>query len=216
MTDIIRIKLLNTFWSIFSLKSHKLACLLLVLFSYFGLFSIVPAYGEILLDFDTINATHGRVLANGYLANFHITIKDVTPGTMVVIDNANNFYKGRALVAPSVSNVLTQINSNDPVSFTLNLPAKAKIVKFTRPALLAGETGITFPEWHAQALDENGNVLAEVGEPLGSGVKYYSDVPAQTFILQAAGIKALRFSSRNMHFAAFSAVVIDDLVIFYQ
>jgi len=137
----------------------------------------------------------------------------VTPGTLVVINDAKNFYGGRALAAQSSPNVLTQINSNDPVSYTLRLPSPVRAVRFTRPALLAGPTGITFPQWKAEALDETGGLLSRTGEPLGSGTAYYSNVPAKTFDLEGPGIRALRFSSNNMHFAAFSALAIDDLVL---
>jgi hypothetical protein len=176
----------------------------------------LEAQAAVAIDFDAVDATHGRVVAIGYLARFGVTLEDVTPGTLVVIDNARNFYEGRALAASSPPNVLTQINSNDPVEFTLRFDKPARSVEFTRPALLAGPTGITFPEWKAEALDADGNVLDQAGEPLGSGTAYYSNVPAKKFSLQGQGISALRFSSNNMHFAAFSAVVIDDLVLYLQ
>lgn len=165
------------------------------------------------LDFDSVNAGHGRLVAAGYFAKYGIALSDVTPGTLVVIDNAKNFYGGRALAARSAPNVLTQINSNDPVSFTLTLPAPARAVRFTRPALIAGPTGITFPQWKVEAFDKTGRLLSRAGEPLGSGASYYSDVPARIFDLTGPGIKTLKFGSNNMHFAAFSALVIDDLVL---
>jgi hypothetical protein len=175
----------------------------------------LAAQATVTLDFDSVDATHGRIVAIGYLAQFGVTLGEVTPGTLVVIDDAKNFYGGRAIVASSPPNVLTQINSNDPVSFTFHFDKPVQAVRFTRPALLAGPTGITFPEWRAEALDVDGTVLAQAGEPLGSGWAYYSNVPARTFALEGPGIVAIRFSSNNMHFAAFSAVVIDDLVLLY-
>lgn len=165
------------------------------------------------IDFDEVNAAHGRVIASGYLSKHGVALSGVTPGTLVVIDNAKNFYEGRALTASSAPNVLTQINSNDPVSYTLDFAAPVRAVRFTRPALLAGPTGITFPQWRAEAYNERGSLLAAAGEPLGSGAAYYSNVPAKTFTLHGPGIKAVKFSSNNMHFAAFSALVIDDLVL---
>jgi hypothetical protein len=165
------------------------------------------------LDFDAVDATHDRVAAASYLSGFGITLSDVSAGTLVVVVNAKSIYEGRALVPTSQPNVLTQINSNDPVSFRLNLPRPMASVRFVRPALLAGPTGITFPEWRAEALDANGLVLDAVGEPLGSGPKYYSNVAARSFALKGPGIQSVRFSSKNYHFAGFSAVVIDDLVL---
>ena len=186
-----------------------------VFFLFFGFLAAagLEAQDATTLDFDAVDASHGRVVAIGYLAKFGLTLADVTPGTLVVIDNAKNFYEGRALAASSQPNVLTQINSNDPVSYTLKLAKPAKLVKFTRPALLAGPTGITFPEWRAEAYNEKGELLSDVGEPLGSGAAYYSNVPARTFTLKGPDIRAVKFRSNNWHFAAFSALVIDDLVL---
>ena len=167
---------------------------------------------QITINFDDgVDASQGRLVANDYLAKYGVSTSDVTPGTIVAIVDVAS--QGEALVAPSPPNVLTQVNSNDPVSFTLNLPTTFGSVQFTRPALTAGPTGVTFPEWQAQALDAHGHVLDEVGEPLGAGPRYYSDVPAQTFTLKGSGIKAVRFNSKNYHFAGFSAVIIDDLVL---
>lgn len=172
-----------------------------------------PQERPTIINFDAVDATHGRMVAKSYLAKYGITINEVSASTMIVIASAKTMYDGRTLVPSSPPNVLTQINSNDPVSFTLNLPAPMQTVRFTRPGLVAGQTGIVFPEWRAQALDDKGDVLDDVGEPLGSGPKYYSNVPAQTFTLQGPGIRAVRFNSKNYHFAAFSAVVIDDLTL---
>lgn len=158
--------------------------------------------------FEEVDASHGRVIASIYLAKLGITLSDVSPGTLVVIDSARNIYDGRALLPPSAPNILTQINSNDPVTFTLNFPGAMRSVSFTRPALLAGPTGIVFPTWEAQALDASGRVLRRVVEGLQG---YYANTPARVFTLQGPGIRALRFNSVNMHFAAFSAAVIDDL-----
>jgi hypothetical protein len=174
-------------------------------------FTILQASGQDTLktiNFDQVDATHGRVVASIYMAKQGISISNVTPGTIVVIENTKNIYDGRAMVADSSPNVLTQINSNDPVSFTLNFPSPLTEVRFTRPFLLAGPTGITFPEWKATAIDEGGREIDEAGEPPRG---YYSNEPARSFVLKGPGIKSLRFDSKNHHFAAFSAVVIDNL-----
>jgi hypothetical protein len=174
---------------------------------------------KIVIDFDTVDgstvdAAHDVVAAAAYLQRFKITLSDVTPGSRVVIVSAMQMYEGRSLKAVSGNNVLTQIDKNDPVSFTLNFAEPMQSVEFTRPALVAGVTGITFPEWKAQAIDKNGkNIGAPAGEPLGKGYDYYRDVPARTFTLNGPGIQGVRFSSNNYHFAAFSAVVIDDLTL---
>ena len=178
---------------------------------WLGLTALRAAHAEqpTVVNFDSVDAAHGRVLADDYLAEHGITLSEVSSGTIVAIANA----KDRFLAPSSPPNVLTQVNSNDPVSFTLNLPAPVESVQFTRPGLVAGPTGITFPEWQAQALNAKGEIVAEAGEPLGSGKKYYSDVPARTFTLSGPEIVAVRFRSNNHHFAGFSAVVIDDLTL---
>ncbi len=177
---------------------------------------------EIVVNFDSIEATHAPLIAYDYLAQYGITVTDMTPGTRVVIDNAIDEYGGRSLTPSSLPNVLTQKGSNDPVSFILSFQTTFQSVRFTRVALIAGETGVTFPAWQAVALDSNGTVLGKVGEPLGSGEEYYSDVPAKTFTLTGPGIKAVRFNSQNgfydsgghyRYFAGFSAIVLDDLIL---
>ena len=168
---------------------------------------------SVTLDFDSIDASFGRLVASAYLARFGITVKDVTPGTLVVIIDTRKEYEGHATVASSKPNALTQINSNDPVSFTLDFDTLVQTVRFTRPALLAGPTGVTFPEWSAQALDSQGRQLDEVGEPLGQGHDYYTNVPAKRCTLNGPAIKSVRFYSNNHQFAAFNAVLVDDLTL---
>jgi hypothetical protein len=53
-------------------------------------------------------------------------------------------------------------------------------------------------------------LMSTVGEGL---ISSFSNVPAQTFTLQGPGITSVRFDSNNFHFAAFSAVLIDDLIL---
>jgi hypothetical protein len=168
-----------------------------------------------IINFDDVDAEHDDVAAEKYLLRkCGIKVSDLTPGTQLVIVSDQRVYDGRSLRASSGHNMLTQGNSGDPISFTLNFPEPVRIVRFTRPKLLAGETGITFPEWSAQALDANGQSIGPpVGEPLGSGPVYYHDVPPKTFALKGPAIQAVRFQSNNRHFAAFSAVIIDDLTL---
>jgi hypothetical protein len=152
----------------------------------------------------------GRLVANSYLAAFEITLRDVTQGTQVVILDLRRAYEGQAIRAPSGNNALAQVGSNDPVSFTLSFKTPLRSVGFTRPPLIAGPTGITFPEWKATALDAQNRPLEAVGEAPGG---YYSDAPPKAFTFKGPGIWAVRFDSDNHHFAAFNAVVLDDLLL---
>jgi hypothetical protein len=170
--------------------------------------------GKTIITFDEIDTKHDMVVADRYLRRFGVTVTDITPGTQVYIVNDKNVYQGRTLRASSGHNVLTQGSSTEPVSFKLTLAEPAKMVQFTRPKLIAGVNGISFPEWSAQAFDGSGKIIGDsVGEPLGRGPTYYHDIPAKTFVFTGPGIKSVSFSSKNHHFAAFSAVVIDDLTL---
>jgi hypothetical protein len=184
-----------------------------------GSSSAVPgaSSSSVVIDFDNtadrkaldVSLT-GRLVANSYLAAFDMTLSDVTHGTQVAILDLRKQYEGQAIKAASGNNALGQIGSNDPVSFTINFKLPLQAVEFTRPSLIAGPTGVTFPEWKASALDAQGRVLDEAGERPGG---YYSDTPAKIFTLKGPGVKALRFDSNNHHFAAFSSAVIDDLTL---
>jgi len=171
----------------------------------------------IILNFDELDASYddpeghgGRREATSYLARYGITISGKTDGTMIAIFDTSNLYQGEVLVTTSLRNVLTQLKGCD-LFFTLNLPGLMQMVSFTRPKLLAGVTGIVFPGWEAQALDEAGKILETVGDPLG--ISSYSNVPARTFVLRGPGIKAVRFHSTTNN-AAFQAVLIDDLTLY--
>src|SRR5207247_6436941 len=80
---------------------------------------------------------------------------------------------------------------------------------FTRPTLLTGPSGITHPLWNAYAF-AGANQVDHVGEGL---IASFSNVPAATFTLHGPGITSVRFDSNNQHFAAFSAVLLDNFVL---
>jgi hypothetical protein len=167
------------------------------------------------IHFDAINAlshpegVDGATL-DSYLSDFGITLSNVTSGTQLKVYDDRNVYSGQAVIAPSAHNLLTQAGSNDPVSFTLNFDAPLDSFGFTRPYLIAGPSGITHPQWDAYAFDSQGNQVDHAGEAL---LASYSDIPAATYTLHGPGITAVRFDSNNYHFAAFSAVLLDDLVL---
>ncbi len=121
-----------------------------------------------------------------------------------------NFSQSTAASPSSPPNVLVQTGSLDPVRFTLNFSAPRDSVAFTRPMLVAGSSGITHPLWSAHALNALGQEISTVGEGL---IASFTNVPAQAFTLSGPGITAVRVDSNNEHFAAFSAVLIDDLTL---
>lgn len=161
------------------------------------------AVPETTLSFDAVDASAGNVNAADYLAAFGITVT-TSPGTsLVIMDTAG----GTAATPSSGPNLLTQVGSNDPVSYCLQFASPVEYVAFTRPALIAGPSGITHPEWSAQALSGTGSVIATVGESL---IASFSNVPAQRFTLTGGQIAKVCIASNNMHFAAFSALLLDD------
>ncbi len=171
---------------------------------------------QVTVNFDSLVATapnwevNGALLDN-YLAGFGITLTQVTAGTHLAAVNAElGLYGGRAAVASSLPNLFTQEGVNAAVSFTLNFSQPLTQFGFTRVELLAGQSGITHPAWSAHALDANGNELGSVSEAL---ISSGANVPAKTFTLNGPGIAAVRFDSNGYDFAAFSAVLLDDLVL---
>lgn len=180
-----------------------------------------PRSPDLVLNFDTVNTysdTKTPIDARSYLGAFDIELREVTPGTQVVMLNHLGSYGGQAFLPVSRPNILTQIGSNDPVSFTLIFSRPLSKLSFVLPPLIAAtESGITFPKWRADAFDDRGNQIASVANNLFGS---YKNEDSRTFFLEQkpnskACIKTLQFTSNNGHFAAFSAIMIDDLTLFY-
>ena len=73
-----------------------------------------------------------------------------------------------------------------------------------------GPSGITHPEWWAYAYDASGVLLDSAHESL---ITSYVDVPPAVYTLDGPGIAYAVFNSDAYHFAAFTAVLLDDIVI---
>ena len=162
------------------------------------------------LNLDSVNAAAASVNATSYLANYGITLSGLSPGTTVSIFNNQNVYGGMAASPSSAPNLMTQIGSNSAVTYTLNFASPLDSFRFTRPMLVAGPSGITHPQWSAHAFNSAGQEVASAGEGL---IGSFSNVPANTFTLSGSGITSVRFDSNCFNFAAFSAVLLDDLVL---
>jgi len=177
---------------------------------------ITAQAGVSVIDFDdptlldtSSGAVGGAALSN-YLAGFGVSITNATLGTRLEAVNGNNL-SGNAIAVPSSPpNLLTQAGLNQPVTFTLALAAPVQSVGFTRVALLAGPGGISHPAWTAHALDAAGNELEAVSEGLIYSLK---NVAARSFTLTGQAITQVRFDSDSQQTAAFSAVLLDDLVL---
>jgi len=172
-------------------------------------------------NFDAANTysdPNSPVDARGYLGASGIELRGITDGTRVILLNHLGSYAGKAFLPVSRPNVLTQIDSNDPVSFTLVFSRPLLKLSFVLPPLIAAtESGITFPKWRADALDARELKIVSVGNDLFGSYKhedsraFFLEVPPQS----GACIKAVKFISDNGHFAAFSAILIDDLAVWY-
>lgn len=172
------------------------------------LFSGISAKAATIIDFDSVNATGGSVNASTYLSTFGVTLSGVTSGTNVVILNDINIYGGVPVVPASAPNVMTQLGSNAPVTFTLNFSSSLDSFMFTRPQLMPGPSGVTFPAWQAYAFAGGTQIGSVAAGAFGS----YSIVPAATYTFNGPGITSVRFDSQNSG-TGFSAVLLDNLVL---
>jgi hypothetical protein len=175
--------------------------------------TVAAAAGVNVINFDSLGTSSGAVggaLLSNYLAGFGITASNVTLGTRLEAVNGDNL-SGNAIAVPSSPpNLFTQVGLNQPVTFTLNLAAPVGTFGFTRVALAAGQAGISHPAWTARAFNAAGTQLASVSEPL---IFSFANVPARVFQLTGRGITRVRFDSDSRQTAAFSAVLLDDLVL---
>jgi uncharacterized repeat protein (TIGR03803 family) len=164
--------------------------------------AVQPGTGNTsLVNFD---APEASTSISNYLATNGITIASLSPGTMLVATNGGGFVE-----PSSPPNVLTQVGSNGPVSFSLDFSHLLSELTFTRPALVANPY-VTHPAWQAEVFDALGVPLDEVQEAL---VSSYTSVPAQTFTLQGQGIASVEFDSEGNSFTTFNAVVLDDFIL---
>jgi len=181
----------------------------------------VSVPGTALLDFDPL-AAYGLVVSNAILSNylgqgqFGVSVTNNDPGTTVVAENTNDVAGGGFVSVASPPNVLTQIGSNGPVSFTMGFSNLLTNFSFTRPEVLASAFApVTHPGWQAQAFDSLGILLAETNEPqifIPSGST--TNVPAQTYTLKGDGIGSVEFSSEDTSgYTTVNALLLDDFVL---
>jgi hypothetical protein len=171
-----------------------------------------PVSKTIVVNFDALNAfgnTSGvgdKPLAD-YLAGFGIKL--ATSSARFAAFDERNIYEGKAVKASSGRSVLMQQGGN-PVSYTLEFTTPLKSISFERVALIAGPSGITHPTWKAVAQDAAGQVVATAGEDV---ISSYANVAAKTFTLTGGSIRKLVVTGDHRGFAAFSSLVLDNLVL---
>ena len=171
-----------------------------------------PGSKRIEVNFDALNA-FGQVSGIGdkaladYLARFGIKL--VASTARFAAFDERNVYEGKAVKASSGRVVLMQQGGN-PVSYTLEFATPLKSVSFDRVALIAGPSGITHPIWKATAQDAVGKAVATAGE---DEIRSFSDVAAKTFTLTGNNIRKIVVTGDHRGFAAFSSLVLDNLVL---
>ena len=173
----------------------------------------VTTPGTALIDFDALDTSAGDVggtaLAN-YLAQYGVTMNNVTAGTVLEAVNTNSLTGTVQVDAPSAPNFFTQAGLNTPVSFTLNFAAPLQSFGFARAGLTASSGQVSHPQWTATIFDSSGTALGSVSEALMVSA---GPVAARSFVLTGAKIASVRFDSDSQGVAAFSAVLLDNLLL---
>ncbi|MGD0412501.1 MAG: immunoglobulin domain-containing protein [Verrucomicrobiota bacterium] len=179
--------------------------------------TVAPVTGVSVINFDQLDTSAGTVggavLSNYLSTNFGVTLSNVTVGSAMEAVSGGVVTGSGGAVASSPPNYFTQAGLNQPVSFTLVFQSPLQAFGFTRVALLAGSGGVSHPQWTATTLDANGTQLGSAGENL---ITSTTNVPARSFVLTGLngdGIASVRFDSDSRQTAAFSAVLLDDLIL---
>jgi PKD repeat protein len=174
--------------------------------------TVLPGGDILVVDFDSLNASAGNVSGaplTSYLASNAMTIPANSTGSTVVVQNEANIAGGNAVTASSISNLLTQIGPNGPMSFTVNFSTLLSQFGFTRPTLLA-DPYVTHPAWKVRAFGPHGRLLDTAQEPV---ISSFTNVPAQPYTLNGPGIASVQFSSSGNSLSTFPAMLLDDFVI---
>ncbi|HWD18944.1 MAG TPA: FG-GAP-like repeat-containing protein [Verrucomicrobiae bacterium] len=169
--------------------------------------------GTTLIDFDALDTSKGAVggtTLTKYLSNHGVTLNGVTVGSVLEAVNEGDQSGAVPGEASSAPNFFTQAGLNQPVSFELKFATLLNTFAFTRAGASASSGLVSYPQWTATILDTNGNELGSAGENLTLSSQ---DVLSKTFSLSADGIAAVRFDSDSQKTAAFSAVLLDDLLL---
>jgi hypothetical protein len=168
---------------------------------------------SVTINFDAINASSNRVggaTLKTYLQQYGVNINKVTAGSQVLVEDDRSSYGGGVVFASSPHNFLSNYFLNAPNSFTLNFATALDSVSFTRIA--GGPYPTIYASWTATALSASGATLSMVSE----GSPGSANFPAKTFTLNGPKIVSVRFDSNGFGYAAFSAVLLDDLVLNYS
>ena len=140
------------------------------------------------LNFDSIDTSASPyyldITTTDYLAQFGITLANVTVGTVDVV-NENLIYGN----APSPPNVLAQIGSDFGESYTLEFSTPLSSLSFDLPAAASDNL---FAAWSVTAYDAGNDVLSSAGDANLS----LESFTVQSYTLNGPGIAYATFSSQ--------------------
>lgn len=172
--------------------------------------TVAPGGNSLVVNFDTQGAIAN--LSN-YLAGNGLGVATNSPDTTVAAENENSVAGGGFVTASSQPNLLTQLGSNGPVSFTVDFSNSLAEFSFTRPELLANPF-VTHPAWQVQAFDALGLLVDTIS---ATQISSATNVPAETYTLSntldGAGIASVEFSSEGSGLTTFNAMLLDDFVL---
>lgn len=168
------------------------------------------------------------IAAEAYLSRQGITVPARSPdSSRIVITSSLGLYAGRAAAAGKTEHFLTQRveGTSEPAGFTLAFAKPPRRVGIYRAALWAAtDSGVTHPGWTAEAIDAAGRVIDRVEEALFGK---YEPVPGRLLVLNGGAMGPIArvrivsdYRARNQNgelvpFAAFRAVLINELILYY-
>ena len=169
------------------------------------------------LNFDSIDTSaspfYTNIASTNYLAQYGITLTNVTPGTTVLVECANASYNPSCssgtgvLTAKSPPNVLTQsgVNSGESYTFVFNSPLSS-LSFYTAGVNGSVGSGSSVAQWSATAYNGNTQV-SQVGQPFSS---YYANISPTLWILSGPGITSATFFSQCYNVCGLN-LAIDDV-----
>lgn len=175
---------------------------------------------RIRFDDAVVRAPDYVTAADPYLHRRGISVSTRWPeSSLLLIANSLALYGGRATSVSASPNCLMQHGTGQtaPVSYTLRFDRPVRSVRLHRVGLWpATSSGVTHPAWSAQAVGEQGRVVATTAEPL---LGEFHDIPARIFVLSGSDgalIHGIRIAAdyrdrRGKPFAAFHSVLINQI-----
>lgn len=160
------------------------------------------AHANLLMNFDSVNASGGPIDATAYLASKGITLSGVTFPVTIISDLT--YYGGGVVAASSGHNFLLQNTSGSPpTSYTLNFSTPLLDIGFTR---IAQTTPNLVAQWTATAY-AGASVVGSVGEAMFGGTEV-----AHAYTISGSGITSLTISANGSGSAGVPSAPLDDFV----